>query len=133
MNNAFDLTVRALREQGLNSDEILEELSKLFQELANPRSKSVKQEDTEEKIMSLLDARRMPKTLKGYEFWVTAIQVRKNNGRNMSLMQLQEEVAVIHGRTSYQVMMRMKLAFDRCWKTENMEELEFLDFLADQI
>lgn len=83
--------------------------------------------------MSLLNARRMPKNLKGYEYWATAVQVRKNKGRNMSVMQLQEEVAVIHGKTSYQVMMKMKLAFDKCWKTDNMDELEFLDFRTEQI
>lgn len=73
MSNAFDLVVSALREQGLNSNQILEELSVLFQKLVDSDKDFGTDESKEKKIRRVVDMVCMPKHIKGYRYWVEAI------------------------------------------------------------
>lgn len=81
--NAFDLTVNALRAQGLNSEEILRELGCIFQKLTDSVADTPKA--TETKIRELLKEIGMPSHLDGYEYWVVAIQIYKKKVGKVSM------------------------------------------------
>ena len=76
--NAFDLTVNALREQGLNSDEILQQLSQLFEFLKTADETKFKDEVVF-KSRIILKKVGVGTNLKGYEYWIEAIKIYKNN------------------------------------------------------
>ena len=118
MSNAFDLTVNALREQGLNSDEILDELSKLFKMMECTGKKDAETKDIEEKIKEVLNAIYMPCNIKGYDCWVQAIRIHKERGRMILSKELYPEVAKICGITPQAVERAMRNAieqvFQRC-------------------
>ena len=152
MSNAFDLTVKALREQGLNSDEILEELSRLFQQLEDSNKKADPDESTEARIRKLLKDVGMPAHIKGYDYWTVAIQLYKKRGKgNIKVGEIYRSVAKMCGSTQNSVERVMKFAvervLDRCsqetMKTlfgDNIERykgeftnLEFLAVMAELI
>lgn len=81
--NAFDLTVNALRAQGLNSEEILRELGCIFQKLTDSVDDTPKA--TETKIREILKKIGMPSHLDGYEYWVVAIQIYKKKIGKISM------------------------------------------------
>ena len=93
MENTFDLTVKALREQGLNSDEILNELSKLFQKFSQPVNIAECKSSDEEKIKKLLREICVPIENKGYKCWVTAIMLYKNAKGWIKMGEIYREVA----------------------------------------
>ena len=127
MSNAFDLTVTALREQGLNSDEILNELSNLFKMMECTDKKEAETKDVETKIKEALDAVYMPCNIRGHDYWVQAILIRKKRGRVKLTGEIYPEVAKIYGTTPVAVERAMKHAvektFNRC--PARIVELEF--------
>ena len=119
MSNAFDLTVKALREQGLNSDEILEVLSKLSQNLVDFNNKLDADVVTEAKIRKILRELCMPVNIKGYNCWVAAIKIYKNGGKGMSMVRdIYPQVAKACRTTPSKAERVMRTAvekvFDRC-------------------
>lgn len=126
MSNAFDITVQSLRKEGMNSDEILEEvmnskeLSKLLPNLVDSNKKSDCDGDTEAKIKMLLTQLGMPAKIRGYNCWVTAIRLYKNaRGKKLLITKdIYPQVATILGLTVAMVEKSMRLAvecmFDRC-------------------
>jgi len=150
MSNAFELTVNALRKQGLNSDEILEEMSELFQKLAQTNKAPAKPKTTEEKIRRLLKRAGMPIHVKGYECWVEAMRIYKQN-ESMKMSQIYKEVADIHGTTPSAIERLMRYAAGYAFKNypknniesffgskayidkEKLSNIEFLTILADKI
>lgn len=126
MSNAFDLTVNALREQGLNSNEILKEvvnskeLSKILSNLVDSNPKSNPDEVTEAKIKMLLTNLGMPAKLRGYNCWVVAIRIYKNAGsKRLSITRdIYPQVATTLGHSTAMVERAMRVAvermFDRC-------------------
>ena len=123
MSNAFDLTVNALRSQGLNSDEILEEMSKIFQKLAETSSNPAKPETTEEKIRELLKEVALPIHVTGYEYWMEAIRVYKKN-KNMNMSEIYNEVADICGTTPSKVERGMRYAAEYAFKKYPKDSIE---------
>lgn len=119
--NAFDLTVTALREQGLNSDEILKELSQLFQRLANTDKKYGTDETNETRIRGLLKKLGMPNNLKGYEYWVVAIQIYKENGKVSLKKEIYPQVAKICGDTPLRIERAMRNAVEVMFKRGSTE------------
>ena len=93
MSNAFDVTVEALRNQGLNSDEILAELSKLFQNLADAISESAAEQTTVTKIRKTLQKLGMPVQLKGYNYWVDAIMLYIESDGMMKIGEIYTKIA----------------------------------------
>ena len=148
--NAFDLTVNALREQGLNSDEILQQLSQLFEFLKTADETKFKDE-VDFKTRIILKKVGVGTNLKGYEYWIEAIKIYKNN-KNVSMSkELYPQIAGIFGVKSSKVQESMrhavKISFARC-PTEVVNQIfgealvlerrtptvkEFLSALADQI
>ena len=152
--STFDFTVKTLRQQGLNSDEILEELSKLFnegkynmQELENEGSK-------EYRIRKALKILGVPCHLKGYECWEIAIQIYKKNKMKKKFSMTKEiypQIAEILEVSPSIVERRMRIAvdkaFERCpeeviqeifgnsysHKKHKPTNVEFLTALAEQI
>lgn len=118
MSNAFDITVNALREQGLNSNEILDELSKLFKKLECTGKKDSGTEGIEAKIKKALNVIYMPSNIEGYECWVQAIRIFKEKGKVPLSTVIYPEVAKICGKTPENVARVMRhaieRAFDRC-------------------
>ena len=152
MSNAFDLTVKALREQGLNSDEILEELSQLFQQLVDSNKKIAPEESMEGKIRRLLKDVGMPAHIKGYDYWTIAIQLYKKSGKeNIRVGEIYKGVAEMCNSTINCVERAMKLAvqrvLDRCSQATMKEvfganieryrgeftNLEFLAIMAELV
>ena len=127
MSNAFDLTVSALREQGLNSDEILNELSKLFKMMEHTDKKEAETKDIETKIKERLDAVYMPCNIRGYDCWVQAIRIRKERGRAKLTREIYPEVAKIYGISTMAVERAMKHAVERTFNRcpARIVELEF--------
>ena len=113
--NAFDLTVNALRAQGLNSEEILRELGCIFQKLTDSVADTPKA--TETKIRELLKEIGMPNHLKGFEYWVVAIQIYKKNGMSLITKEIYPQVAEIYKTTPSSVEKSMRnaigVAFER--------------------
>lgn len=113
--NAFDLTVNALRAQGLNSEEILRELGCIFQKLTDSVDDTPKA--TETKIRELLKEIGMPNHLKGFEYWVVAIQIYKKNGMSLITKEIYPQVAEIYKTTPSSVEKSMRnaigVAFER--------------------
>ena len=92
MSNVFDVTVDALRKQGLNSDEILEELSKVFQNLADTRGESeMEQSTTVTKIRKTLQKLGMPAQLRGYNHWVEAIMLYLDSDGMMEIGEIYKQ------------------------------------------
>lgn len=151
MSNAFDVTVNALREQGLNSDEILNELSNLFKKLECNRKKDDDTTDIETKIKELLNSVYMPSHIKGYECWVQAIRIYKEKGRVMLSTVLYPEVAKICRITPNGAERLMRYAiermFERCpakviasefknavsYKKGKLTNSEFIVIMAEKI
>lgn len=111
----FDITVNALRNQGLNSDEILVVLSGLFQktERLNQDEKTV-----DEKVRELLKQLGLPNNLGGYDYCVTAIKLCKEKGNRSFSKTIYPEVARIHQTTTSRVSSQIRNAIvvmaDRC-------------------
>lgn len=142
MSNAFDETVENLRKQGLNSDEILEELSRLFAD-----------KEMEKKIRNLLNKICMPVNITGYDCWVDAIKIyKKARGKKLRMMtDIYSPVAKKRGTTTSWAERAMRFAvervFDRCpvdiidsvfgnnrdIKRGKLKNSEFLVIMAEQI
>ena len=151
MSNAFDVTVNALRENGLNSDQILKELSKLFQKMAETMECLDEKEVVEKKVISLLKKVGVPVHLKGFEYWKEAIIMYKEAKGKLTLERIYREVAGVYGTTSSKVERSMRYsveyAFKKCPKEDieatfgsriyvdrkNITNREFMAILAKQI
>ena len=149
MSNAFDLTVKALREKGLNSDEILEELSQLFRELANSEIDEAEKEDT--KVRNLLNKLGIPGSIKGYGYWRVAIPLYKKNPNMAIVKGVYTQVAEMYSTTPSRVERGLrhavKCVFNRCpekiitevfgeaytYKKDSLTNSEFLAILAEKI
>ena len=146
MDTAFDLTVKALREKGLNSDEILKELSELFQKMAETSNTPNVEEDVEGKVTCLLEKVRVPIQVSGFEYWKEAIIEYKETGR-LHMGEIYQRVAFICKSTDSKVERAMrysiKCAFEKCSQKEweaifgskigKPTNKEFLCILAKQI
>lgn len=121
--NAFDITVSALRDKGLNSEEILKELSKLFQAMsANAETTTTipegTTEDKEKKLKKLLLATGIPRNLSGYHYLISAILLYQQNPAQSMTKELYVAVAQKHGTTPVRAERAMRhaieSAFNRC-------------------
>lgn len=110
--NAFDLTVIALREQGMNSDQILEELSRLFKKLSEATESSQIIDTTEIRIKEILKKLCVPIKLNGYRYWVDAIKLYKKVDK-IKMMEIYYQIAQVYESTSVSVSKAMELAVER--------------------
>jgi len=114
---AFAVTVEALRSQGFNAEEILEELSKLFQNLPNNTDHNATA-NTEEKLQHLLLELGVPSHLKGYRYLLVAIPLYKSNPDQIITKELYPVVADCFGTTYTKVERAIRHAvetgIDRC-------------------
>lgn len=92
MDNAFDLTVNALRGQGLNSDEILKELSKMFQVFSTSANVAQIKDSDEEKIRMLLNKLCVPVENRGYKCWIIAIKEYKKADSKIRMKEVYNKV-----------------------------------------
>ena len=115
MCNAFDVTVEALRKQGLNSDEILGELSKLFQKFADFSIESAKEQSTVTKIQKILKKLGMPVQLKGYKYWVDAIEFYVENGGMLKIGEIYTMVAEKYEVSYTKVERNMRFAVEHAF------------------
>ena len=107
--NAFDITVNALKEKGLDSDEILQELSKMFNVFS--KSKQIYTSDNEvDEIKELLKEIGVPTNIKGYRYWETALKVYKENPKMRMSRDIYPRVAKIHQDTPAKVERAMRHA-----------------------
>ena len=123
MSNAFDVTVNALRENGLNSDQILKELSKLFQKMAETMECLDEKEVVEKKVISLLKKVGVPVHLKGFEYWKEAIIYYKETG-NANMEEIYQEVAWNCKTTSSKVERSMRYSAEYAFKKCSKEDIE---------
>ena len=112
MKNAFDLTVNALRKQGLNSDEILKELSGLFQKFSEFANVAKIKTSDEKKIRMLLNKVGMPVEIKGYNYWVKAILIYKSTNGIVQMQLIYQQVAENYGITPASVERAMRFAIE---------------------
>lgn len=122
--NAFDLTVSALRKQGLNSDQILEEMSKLFNGFANGSGKIMVNDD-ENRIEEILAGIYIPKRSKGYGFWCEAIKMYLEDP-DIKMMQIYSTIAQKYEKSAYYVSGAMKYSVKYTIRKCPMEKLRIL-------
>ena len=106
MSYAFDLTVKALRNEGLSEKDIVEILESLSIELANM---SVNDKFLNGNIKNVLNQIYMPTHLAGYTYWIDAIRICKKNGK-LKMMNLYKQVAEINRTTVTRVERAMRFA-----------------------
>ena len=125
MSNSFDLTVNALREKGLTSDQILKELSDLFQLVANMEGQYVTKSTEEAKIRTMLNLLGMPVNIDGYTHWVYAIDIYSKRKKRLKMQDIYAQVAERYGTTPQRVERTMrsavKSAFANC-ENEQIKE-----------
>lgn len=121
--NAFDLTVVALREQGLNSDQILEELSRLFKKLSEATEEYQILDTTEIRIKEVLKKLCVPTKLNGYKYWIDAIRLYKKVDK-IKMMDMYYQIAQIYDSTSVSVSKAMELAVEKCVQKCSTETLK---------
>lgn len=108
----FDIIVNTMREEGLNSDKILENLSKFFH-----------QKDDPELIRNFLMKLGISSEIGGFECWVSALGMYKAK-RNISITgELYPEVAKIHGITPSNVERRMRYAIQYIFERSPRETI----------
>ena len=112
---AFDVTVEALRSQGFNAEEILEELSKLFQNLPNNTDHNATA-NTEEKLQHLLLELGVPSHLKGYRYLLVAIPLYKSNPDQIITKELYPAVAAACRCQKEHVERSIRSAINIAWK-----------------
>ena len=126
MSNAFDVTVNCLRASGLSSDQILEELSSLFEMVTNLSEQYVIKNTVEVRIRTLLNSLGMPINIDGYEQWVHAVEFYHSRKNRTKMKDVYKYVAEKYGSTPERVERAMrfavKSAFDNC-KNENIKQL----------
>lgn len=123
---AFDRTVEALKQQGLNPEEILNELSLLFRELANDEyvvaqklnlpaenSEADREKEYELRIRSLLLELGIPCRLNGYEMLVEAIRLYSQNPKQKIFEELYKELGEIFNFSQIAVLRNMRYAIER--------------------
>ena len=115
MSNSFDLTVNALRAQGLDDHEILEELSKLFRKFAETNKQTDCTMTEEEKIIRFLKQIGLPIHMKGFEYWVKAIIVYKETGE-LCMSKIYQNVAVLCENAPKRVEKTMRYAVEYMFK-----------------
>ena len=151
MDNAFDATVNALREKGLSSEQILEELSNLFQMLANLANQNETKSSIETKIRTILKQLRMPINIDGYNHWVYAIEIYNSTTEQLKMKDIYNRVAEKTGIAPKRVERTMRFAIERAFnncedekikeifakcisaKTGRPKNRQFLVILAEQI
>ena len=149
MDNAFDLTVNALRRKGLSSDQILEELSKLFQGFANLANQY--EISVETKIRTMLKQLGMPIDIDGYNHWVCAIEIYNSTTEQLNMQDIYKRVAEKCGIKPKRVERTMRFAVERAFnncedekvketfakcisaKTGRPKNRQFLVILSEQI
>ena len=112
MSNAFDVTVKALRKQGLNSDEILGELSKLFQKLADSNSESATEQTTIAKIRKTFKKLGIPVEINGYKYWMEAIRLYKESDGTFSMKEIYAKITEKYGITYSKAERCMRFAIE---------------------
>ena len=126
--NAFDLTVSALRDKGLNSDEILEELSKLFQNLSGEghtenEPKLFIDRQKEDNLRDLFTQLGVPRHLKGYRYLHKSVMIyAKNPGAGMTT-EVYPMVAKEFQTTASRVERTMRHAVEIAWERCEWEVL----------
>lgn len=123
MSNAFDVTVDALRKQGLNSDEILGELSKLFQKLADSSSESATEQTTIAKIKKALKKLGMPVQIRGYKHWVDAIMLYIESDGMLKMGEIYTKIAEKYGISYSKAERTMRLAIEHVFDEYAEEEV----------
>ena len=124
MSNAFDLTVEALRKSGLNSDQILDELSKLFRKMAETNNVSGETELIEMNATSLLKKLGVPIHVKGFEYWKKAIILYKKTTGKRSLEKIYNDVADDCDTTPSKVERAMRYSIEYAFKKCNPKDIE---------
>lgn len=122
MKNAFGVTVEALRKQGLNSDEILGELSKLFQKLADSNSESATEQTTIAKIRKTLQKMGMPVEISGYRYWVEAILFYKEGDGRFNMKKIYTKITEKYGITYSKAERCMRFAIE-CVEEDVVKEM----------
>lgn len=151
MDNAFDLTVNALREKGLSSDQILEELSNLFQGFASLANQYETKNSVDTKIRTMLKQLGMPINIDGYNHWVHAIQIYNSATEQLMMQDIYNLVAEKCGIAPKRVERTMRFAIERAFhncedekiketfakclsaKTGRPKNRQFLVILSEQI
>ena len=145
MSYAVDLTVKALRNDGLNEQKVIEVLQALSKELAEM---PIMERMFDGKIKSVLAQINMPTHLKGYVYWIEAIHICKKNGKR-KMMQLYQEIAEIHQSKAKRVERDMRYSkmivfkscslqtikefFGKVVFEDDIKNIEFLSVLLEKI
>lgn len=116
--NAFDLTVSALREKGLSSDEILDTLGNLFKGMRNING------NKESKIKNLLLELGIPCNIDGYEYIIKAILLYDKDPKQSITGTLYPAVAEQFGVTIGAVERGIRYAIQVVWKSGNYKVLK---------
>ena len=111
--NVFKETVQALRQQGLNSDEILERLevlSDFFLSMGNTK----RVDDNKDRIRRVLKNFCMPVHYSGYRYWIDALIVYQDN-KEINMSELYDLLAQMHDKTWTQVERAMRNAREKAF------------------
>lgn len=126
--NAFERIIDALQKQGLNSDEILEELKVLFRHLNEKNEVSAavtSQEDEglEKRIKKLLFDIGIPSYLNGYDYIIKAVMMYMENPNRKLTQELYPAIANECGTTEDSVKFGMAYAIKFGWEHCDFEVL----------
>lgn len=111
--NAFDKTVDALRKQGLNPEEILEVISKLFQQFeAKDTDTADAEADTSTKLSALLKECGIPCNVSGYLYLMEGIPLYKLNPQQKITKELYPTLAARFETTDAKVSRAIRHAID---------------------
>ena len=113
MSYAFDVTVNALRNDGLTEQQVIEVLENLACELG---CMPVKERILDRNIKRVLTQIYMPAHFEGFAYWVEAIRICKNN-EQMKMMHLYREIANKYNTTYIRVERAMRYAKEVIFKT----------------
>lgn len=123
--NAFERTIDALQKQGMNSDEILEELKILFRHLT--KDITVSNEDDkivlENRIKKLLFNIGMPSHLSGYDYIIKAVMMYMENPSQKLTQDIYPAIATEFNTTEGGVKWAIGYAIKTCWKKCDFEVL----------
>lgn len=117
--NAFDIIVKALRQRGMDSDEILSILNEFYQDYTTLEILTDK--NLENKISEFLKEIGMPMNIYGYQYWVKAIWIYKINCN--STKKIYEKVAKIYDTKAHNVEIAMLRAIKKMLENYTIETI----------
>lgn len=126
---AFDITIEALRKEGLKSDEIIEVISNMLNSINefgdSTRSKKTYRETKERKVRELLLKIGITRNIKGYNYLVEAILLYDEDTSKQITGYIYPKVAEKFNSTKERVERAIRHAIEKCFNNMDAEAIYF--------